>query len=494
MASQYNSRRSRRTYLKTIAVTSTIGLAGCAGQGDGSGGDGGGGGNDTGNGSDGSSGGNDTGNGSDGGGGTTNSSGDWSDLSGKKVHVVIDETADPIKNFWDGAANDFKNATNADIRVEYVGRQTSGVQRVTQLIQSGTPPEIFAMSQTNATSFQSQDILAPVSDVMADIQDRLGTAYKQVKWDGEHWTVPTFLNVVAWYWRGDLAEEVDMDRRPNWTWEKATEYAQKVNELDGVDGTYVPAGSGDHAVYHLRSWLRTAECSITKWDGDKMVVNFQEGQNREKMIQTLKFLKGQHQYSPVASDSGFTSWARTIPNQVSGSGNYIGYRPKMYAIQDDRDFAADVHAAQMPKKNSRMTDGNIDGLGTFKGSNVDAAKTFMRFITQKEQLLPLYELNPVHDVPAFPGIRESDEYQSFLDGLPEAYTPKDTVAYQERVATNFVSSIGGTEPPNPYAGIITGADPLPNLVSDVILNDANPDSVIDQYAQELQSVLDNAQS
>lgn len=448
---------------------STLGLAGCIGQ---------------------------NGNGSDKGNGETDgssSNGKWPDLSGKKVHVVIDETADPIKKYWNGVASDFKSATNADINVEYVGRQTSGVQRVTQLMQARTPPELFAMSQTNATAFQSQGILEPVSDVVADVEERLGTAYKHVQWDGEHWTLPTFLNVVAWYWRGDLAEKVGMNRRPDWTWEKATEYAKKVSKLDGIHGTYVPAGSGDHAVYHLRAWLRSAEGSITKWDGDKMVVNFHKGKNRKRMIETLNFLKTQHKHSPVASDSDFTPWARALPNQVAASGNYIGYRPKMYAVQDERDFAADIHASQMPKKESRATDGNIDGLGTFKGSNVDAAKTLMRFITQKKTLLPLYKLNPVHDVPAFPGIRESDEYQSFLSSLPDAYTPKDTNAYQKEVATNFRSSIEGTDPPNPFAGTITGADPLPNLVSEVVLNNANPDNVIDQYAKDLQSVIDNAQ-
>lgn len=475
MPKQTNRQWSRRTYLTTIGAATTAGLAGCGGQSD-SGGD--------------------TTTTTSGSGGTTTtaSNGEWPDLSGTEVHIVIDETSDAVKNYYNGVGQGFKQATGATLNIEYVGRNVSGVQRVTQLLQAGDPPELFAMNQNNATAFELQGVLEPVTETVSEIEGRLGEADKRVEFKGEQWLVPTFFNITTWFWRGDLAEQVGMDRRPDWTWESALEYARKVNEIDGMQGIYIPTGSGPHAVSMFWAWLNTNGGSLVSWQDDKIAVNFDEGSSRDRMVEVLNFLNDAHQYSPVASDSGYGTWARSIPNQVSASVNYIGYRPKMYAVQDGRDFAADVHASQMPGKRSRTTDGNVDGLGVFKGANTEAAKTFLRFLTQMENLVDLYKINPVHDIPPYPEVRNSDAYNSFLGTLPDAYTEADTKAYQEEVASNFEISINGTDPANPYAGTIAGADAIPNMMQAVILDDENPDSVIDQYAEQLQGTLDQAQN
>lgn len=464
---------SRRAYLKSIGGTSAaVGLAGCSGDG----------------------------NEQEGtettteGGQTETQTSDWPDLSGTDVQIIIDETSDAVKNYFNGVGNGFSEATGANVKFEFVGRNVSGVQRVTQLLQAGDPPELFAMNQNNATAFELQGVLEPVTDTMNEIEGRLGEANKHVEFEGEQWLVPTFFNVTTWFWRGDLAEEVGMDRRPDWTWESALQYAKQVNEMDDMHGIYIPTGSGPHAVSMFWAWLNTIDGSLVQQDGDEIAVNFDQGTNRERMVELLNFLKEAHSYGPVASDSGYGTWARSVPNQVSASVNYIGYRPKMYAVQDDRDFAADVHAGQMPAKESRTTDGNVDGLGVFSGANTEAAKAFLRYMTQMENLVGLYKINPVHDIPPYPDVRESDAYNSFLDSLPDAYTQEDTRAYQEEVAQNFEISINQTDPANPYAGTIAGADAIPNMMQAVLLDDESPDGVIDQHAQQLQQTLDQAQN
>jgi len=472
MSRQTNTRWSRRAYLKTIGGTSvTVGLAGCSGGGQ-----------------------ENDGTQTTTAGGQQTTAGDWADLSGTEVQVIIDETSDVVKNYYNGIGEGFSQATGANVNFEFVGRNVSGVQRVTQLLQAGDPPELFAMNQNNATAFELQGVLEPVTDTMDEIEGRLGEANKHVEFEGEQWLVPTFFNITTWFWRGDFAEEVGMDRRPDWTWESVLQYAEQVDQMDGMRGIYIPTGSGPHAVSMFSAWVNTIDGSIVQWDGDQMAVNFDQGENREKMVELLNFLNEAHNYSPVASDSGYGTWARSIPNGVSASVNYIGYRPKMYAIQDEREFAADVHASQMPENVSRTTDGNVDGLGVFSGSNTEAAKEFLRYMTQMENILGLYEINPVHDIPPYPEIRQSDAYNEFLSSLPDAYTQEDTQAYQQEVAQNFEISINQTDPANPYAGTIAGADAIPNMMQAVLLDDQNPEDVIDQYAQQLQQTLDQAQS
>ena len=504
MAKQNESEYRRRAYLKAIGAGSVVGFAGCLG------GDGDGGSStptetetptdmsaeETTGTSDGGTPGTSTGEttGKSDGGTLTQSDVDWPDLSGTEVQIIIDETSDAVRNYYNGVGEGFNSATGATLNLEYVGRNVSGVERVTQLLQAGDPPEIFAMNQNNATAFEAQGVLEPVTDTMTEIEGRLGEANKHVEFEGEQWLIPTFFNITTWFWRGDLAQEVGMDQRPDWSWDSALQYAQQVNEMDGVQGIYIPTGSGPHATTMFWSWLNTNDGSIVTWENDEITVNFDQGENRQRMIEVLNFLNDAHQYSPVASDSGYGTWARSIPNGVSASVNYVGYRPKMYAIQDERDFAADVHAAQMPANRSRTTIGNVDGFGVFNGANTEAAKTFLQYFTQIGNLIDLYKINPVHDIPPYPKVRDSQAYSDFLSSLPDAYTEEDTRAYQERVASNFEISINQTDPANPYAGTITSADAIPNMMQAVLLDDQNPDDVIDQYAQQLQQTLDKAQN
>jgi len=424
------------------------------------------------------------------------SNGEWPDLSGTSVHVVIDGTAQPVRDFWNRVIGEFKKATNADTRLEFVGKDQGGVQRVIQLLQAGDPPELFAMNQIDALGFIQEDALAPLTGVIEDkIEPRVGQISQnaRVEMNGDLWLAPMFFALAGWYWRGDLAAEVGMDERPEWTWETTVEYAKKVGELDGSAGTYVPAGPGRHSVNHFLAWLKTNEGSLTDMNSDRVIVNFDEGTNRTRMVETLEQLRDLHAHSPVASDSNYGTVAHAIENETAASNWFQGYRPKMYAIQNERSFAADVHCAQMPKKRTQMSDGNIDGLGTFRGSNVDAARTLIDFTLQEKYLLDLYKVNPVHDAPPYPKIRDGEQYQAFLEGLPSEYTKNDTIAYQEEILQNFTPTGFGGDQVNPYMATVTGSSAIPNLIRRVLVEDENPDNIIDKHAKELQSTLDDAQ-
>lgn len=475
---QGKSLHSRRTALKSIgAAIGVSGLAGCSDQSDG------------GDGSDGSDGSGD-------GGGMTTSSGEWPDLSNTGLHIVIDEQATAVKELWNRITSDFTEATNADVELEFVGVNQGGVERVIQLLQAGDPPELFAFNPVNGTRFHTNGVLEPVTDVLEDtILPRLGDdlVVEPLTIDGEKWMVPLQASAGSWFWRGDLAEEVGMDRAPDWTWESVIEYARGVDELDNdVRGAYIPAGSGHHIGWNLDNWLRTAGGSYVQWQNDRVTVAFGEGEGRERMIETLEFLNTMHQYSPPATDSGWGALITAIHTGTASSNFFQGFRPKIQAIENDVPFKADVKCGPLPENRSRGGTTTLDGFGTFRGSNVDAAKTFLDFFSRPEYLIDAWTVTPVQNIPPYNSLIDSEEYQSVINNLPDGYTEDDVERYFEsaRLGTGNTEM---TDPPNPYVSQIYTSAAVSDMYQAVILDDANPDDIIDQYAQELQGSLDEVQ-
>ncbi|WP_423750848.1 extracellular solute-binding protein [Salinirarus marinus] len=467
-----------------MGAVGTVGLAGCAGGGGGgsSGGDGGS-----------SGGGGSTDGGDSSGGSTTGSSGEWPDLSGKEVHFVTDEASDASKQFWNGVASDFEEATGASTKMEYVGIGTGGMERITQLIQAGDPPEIFTMNAANASTFRSEGVLAPVDDAFDQFTEVTGQPEEQatVKVNGHQWYVPLWFNTVCYYYRSDLSDIV-----PD-TWEKAQAYAKEVDEADnGVRGTYVPAGPGAHVCYRIMSWMYSNEGSFMQWNNDDQIeVAYDSGENRTKLVETLNYIKERQQYSPVASDSNYTTWSNSIPNEVAGSTPYSGFRPVVQSVTNDRSFAKDVSVVPGMPKAPSGTNRSVaasDGMGTFKGADQEAARAFINFTLQEEYLTDLYMmLTPVHNVPAFPEFRSSTAYQDALKGL-EGWPTDAITTYQEDV--KFKTRPNDTDPPNPYAGASYASPPLWNMQVDLLVKDKSPEAVIDEYAPKHQEIIDEAQN
>ena len=165
----------------------------------------------------------------------------------------------------------------------------------------------------------------------------------------------------------------------------------------------------------------------------------------------------------------------------------------------DRPFADDVHVTgYMPEKRQKVAEGSAEGLLSFKNSNTDVAKTFMRYMFTQENLIDfLVNLSPVHNIPAWTSIATSDNYRSRLKETEagKGWSEEDLNNYQVEGVKYLQHKTmeGGTnDQPNPYPSIYY-SEPIWNLQSDVLLEDKNPEDVIDQRAQELQAQLDDVQ-
>ena len=486
MTKSWSNPTPRRNAIKTIGAAGIIGLAGCAG-------DGGGGGGGGGDGGDGGS--------TQSGGSTSGSNSEWPDYSGQSLHILTG--IQNQKEIFANIGEEFKSATGIDeIKIEVTGMNNQR-QRVIQLVQAGDPPDIVQDTQTLTPRYVNADLALDVSGMIADISDRIGAPADnaRVKLDGSDYFVPLWHNISSWWWRDDLVEAAGLNPSDfeDADWDLAMEAAEKMHDPENnINGTYVPAGTGSHSTFRTIAWLYTNGGSICTWENDEIVVNFDEGKNRTRMIETLEMLKERYQYSPAATDSSWDTAANAIPNGNTACKWYLGFRPKIRSIENDRDFAPDVHVAPMPAKETKQTVASTDGFVPIDGNNPEAAQDFLRFMMQPKYIVNiLASITPVHNVPAYPGISDSDVYNEAISEAPwntESMNVADDIKTYTSNRQYVRPRIFDTNPPNPYSNASYVSEPLWSLHQDVLLNDTEPAAAVDKWAPKLQQKIDAAQN
>lgn len=452
------SKANRRRFLKVAGLTA---LAGCAGQS----GDGG---------SAGSSGG---------------SSGDWPDYSGESIHFI---TRDPLQEnnpFYKGVASDFKDATGAEVRVEHVSAGGEFSQRISQLLQSGTPPHVCSVGDTNAQTYMQNDLLAPISDVVDTVAERYGEPTAHVFGDDEKYSLPTYLNLVTFWYRQDLA-----DVKPD-SYEKVVEYAEQAGQSDEVQyGSYACAGTGSHMEAMAASW--------GTWNGAQI---FERGSNgdiqvslhksdRDRWIETFELHRNRHQFSPNATDSSWGALINAIPTGQVASSVYMGTRPKNAASRQELDFATDVKPTN-PWGRGENTYMGMDSNVVFDTDKNEIAKTFLKFLYQDEYVFDLYlRHSPLQNIPPYPDLAKHSEYRDGLKELPliSGYTDSDLEFCLENQPPLGTTMITRTNPPNPYASLADEMQLFSGITQKVIVDGVDPATAIDNAGSKLANNLEEA--
>ena len=440
------SYRNRRAVLKTAGAVGGLSVvAGCLG--------GGGDGTDT---------------PADGGSGTTTRSGEWPDLSGTEVHFLTDESSEAFTSFFERVKSDFEEDTGATVNLDLVNLGEQG-PRLSQLLQAGDPPDVMQAVQTRVVQLQNQ-----------------GVAGTKVQVDGDDYAVPCWINPSGQWYREDIYQG-----EPT-TWDEMLEYAGEADDPDGVRGTSVPLGRALCNDSWFLSYLYTNEGRVCERDSNGEVqCIMDEGSNRDRWIETLEFLSDLYQYSPSNANASCSQQVQAIPNETSAEAGYVGARPKVQSVQQDKDFADQVRASQVPQNRTAQSHANAIAYMTFEDANVEAGNAFISYMFQEEYFYDILLLTPIHNNPGYPSIRERDEYQSGLDELDDAWTDGD-IETSLAFADEILPFSQETSPPNPYAGTIYSSKLLVDILNDATINERDPATIVDEYASEIQDVIDQA--
>ncbi|MFC7078511.1 ABC transporter substrate-binding protein [Haloarcula halophila] len=471
------SSHRRRDVLKLAgagSVTALTGLAGCSGDG-GSGS------------SDGSSGSSDGGSGD---GGTTTADagdGEWPDLSGTEVHFLTDESSEAFTSFFERVKTDFEEDTGATVNLDLVNLGEQG-ERLSQLIQAGDPPDVMQAVQTRVVQLQDQGAAGPVNSAVNDMIDRYGEPVSgtRVQADGDDYAVPCWINPSGQWYREDIYEG-----EPE-TWDDMLNYASQADDPNGTRGTSIPLAPALCNDSFFLAYLYANDGKVCERDSNgevQCIIN--EGENRERFIETLEFFSDLYQYSPTNANASCSQQVQAIPTETSAEAGYVGARPKVQSVQQDKDFAGEVRASQVPQNRSEQSHANAIAYMTFANANVEAGNAFISYMFQEEYFIDLLLLTPIHNNPGYPSIREHPDYQTGLENLDDAWTDDD-IETSLAFADNIQPFSQETSPPNPYAGTIYSSKLLVDILNDATINERDPETIVEEYAGQIQSVIDQA--
>lgn len=457
----------RRSILKSTAVgVSGVALAGCSSGGDGDGGDGG-----------------------DGGSNRTIGSGEWPDLSGQSVHYLTPDTEDATVEFWESLANDFTEATNADVRLEYAGFGDEGmVPRLTQLIQAQNPPELVDMGHTAASGFLGEGTWAPLDDVADWVFEQLGeppsSAYATM--DGNQYSMPFKGPRVQQFWyRRDLA-----DTTPD-TWDNLRTYVGEVNQSSDIPPIHIPTADNQYSLLSHLMFAWSNGTNLATVEDGQVVSNL--GKDKEGWLEVIGFLQEMHEYSPPGTDAGYGVGINLIQAENAASHSYSGARPKNHSIYNERPFAKDVDTVVVPDNGGNTVGMGGGDLWVVEAGNVEAAKTFIEFILTRENYLDFFgSVVPVHNGSPYPELAQADDYwQVVRDNAPEAWSDEQIRRYQlEPFEMNWTSVVTETEIPNVYIGPLLADGAFTTMIRDVLVNDADPETALDEAHEQFNQIIE----
>jgi ABC-type glycerol-3-phosphate transport system substrate-binding protein len=472
----------RRKFLIGVGAAGATGLAGCGGdssstttenQPD----DSGSGGQDSGNGGQ-------TGNTDD---------GEWGDYSGETVHVLLEAPGQSMMNMYERIAGGFEDATGATVNMEYTATGSLG-DRLAQLISAGDPPEVLHPTQLSGIKYYNDDILQPLTETYNEMAELWGEPAEnnRMNYDGEDYLVPLYLERgIEWY-REDV-----WDSKPS-TWEEELTQAEQNHNTNGLSGFYVGVGSDVCNHSQVAQRVYENEGRFYKRDSNgEIQIAIDDENNRQKFIEAFDHLAALHEYSPTAADATCGTLSTAISSEVSSGQWYVGFRPKGNSVSADRSFAGSVKPYYARSDNPTHVFGQASGWVQPRGANsAEAAREWMKFAFQPEFFTDFLMATPVHNVPAYPGVRNGDSYQ----GAVQEWADESPGLSMETVNEFFDLTVErGMSPPieveggNPYAGtLMFGTNRVMQPLQQIILEGEDTATAVDNFADTAREALADA--
>ena len=256
-------------------------------------------------------------------------------------------------------------------------------------IQTGTAPDINAITETTwQSSYQAQG-LVPVDDIIEsiDAKEKLTESSKNGFYADDHyWAVPYACNVYSLMYRPSMLEAAGYDRPPE-TWSEMLEYAEKLtvdNDGDGTPDVYgIGIASGRNALT-----IDTFAAFLNSNGGEVYDENGNLDFDKESTVEALDFYAQLTQFSPPAA-SGW-SWGEIEMNWAGGNLAMIPYHaPNLGAFFEAGDY--DVATTYLPKPDGAEefhTNFLNQALTVTKDAeergNYPAVKKFIEFLMQPE--------------------------------------------------------------------------------------------------------------
>lgn len=303
--------------------------------------------------------------------------------------------------------------------------------------------------------------------------------------DGKVYWIPYDYNLAYLYIRKDWLNEKGLTVPK--TWDELLNVAKALTDKEkNRYGIFLPLKSDTATDWLTTGFLWSNDVKIFD---DKWNVIFDSPEMKPKVVETLNLLKKLHQYMPPGIEQA--SYSETIAAFTSGQVAMAPYSGRIVETIETKapDLADKFEVFGFPTKDgngSAVTFG-YDGMAVIKSQHSDEAKKFLEWF-YKEKIIDFLHSAPVHMFPAQESIYQSEKWRSHP--LIKKYWESGVKPQYDLLQKAKMNSI---DTDGPYMdvkpGIVLESYVIPKMFQRVLLNNENPEKVVDETAAEIRNMV-----
>lgn len=325
----------------------------------------------------------------------------------KKLVFISEESSPAAQAAYKEINADFKVETGITVAMEYPGYDKIS-QRVATLIAVGAPAELVWYGAGSALQVALQDQFESVDDLVDDLKIPVN---QRLVVNGKNRSVPTSQQFVYGWYRSDLYSAAGVE--PYTDWASYLSAVEKLNDVPKSYGTLIPSAQTGASHLLMQNMMQTNDAHWFKYDEEKgdYVVSLDAPGNIEKVVETLDFLNQAHKFSPEASNY---SWGDLMSQYFTGrvaTSYYVGSRLLQKTMTNAPDIAPSTKPIPMPTNASDNHYLSVQGFHVGVGSNVDGAKSYIKFFLNHPGYIKWLHSVPMHIIPSKRETLLSEKYQ-----------------------------------------------------------------------------------
>lgn len=378
------------------------------------------------------------------------------------------------------------------IEAEFLGSEQT-VQRLTQLIGAGTPPDMVKLAAWGLARSAAEGLLAEVDDVV-EAQGDISVGSRLVI-DGHDYMAPIERNLWLSFYRKDVFDAAGVE--PPTTWADMRDIMPKLaaSNPSVFPNLFVTNGATSYTANELviQGWSNGA--GFWHWDDatEQWAVSLDQQENAAALLETVAYFK-ERSSSVNSPPSGNYDYAEV--NQAFASGkvaliDYAGSRTLSYLENEAPDIGDKTGTIPMAYgKQSRVKHGHA-GLAIFKGGEVatDLVKELATMMTTGELHREYLWSVPGHLIP--PSETElKGEWRShpFIQSHPDLIAAIDKVSAGAQ--SIFYEQDEDAPRPNIAAGAVFNGAPYGDFVQGILTNNIDEQEALDTLVTEMKDALE----
>lgn len=268
-------------------------------------------------------------------------------------------------------------------------------ERLTQLVGSGEPPDFIKLDQGDVAEFVAAGLLEPVSDVVSE----LGTVPESLRLfqDGEDWIIPSETGYWMQFYRADVYDQLGLQPGVSWDAFRSNLDALEASELS--PNLFVTNPASGYLTDVVVNNLWSNDVPIWDFQDGKWVVTLNSDEFRDRVVETLEFMKSRAARSP---ESGNYSYSEVNQTYASGTVATIEYqgRTLKYLTENAPDLLDITGVAQQTHNAELRSTAATAGFAIFKkDGRSDAIKEMLLEFLRGDSYLDYLWTVPGHLIP-----------------------------------------------------------------------------------------------